>query len=293
MARFPLSCVALILSAILPLGGCTSTPVAATPAYSPISWNGQDRIELPLTFSQHGNPTVPVRIMGQDLMAILDTAMPNPRFSPDFAAAIGLKASNLGWAQDDVAVEYGPVSQMLEDIVVKKPAANRDFIAGSELFKQAVVEFDFAAGLVALIRPGAFVPPPDQAMSVQYPRVWPTIQIKVNSHDEPVCAIVDTGYGGGVALSQKIVDELALPVIPGATASLVTEWGIVEGVPQMKELQELRIGDRLYRNVHLSVSPLKDEHRCSGILGVDILSRHRVIFDLGNRRMWLLPRSRN
>jgi hypothetical protein len=194
--------------------------------------------------------------------------------------------------QDDLAVEYGAVSQKLERIAVIKPAAPRDFIAGQELFRQAVVEFDFDRRVVALIRPGAFTPPHDQPMAVQFSRSWPTIKIKVNSHDEPVCATVDTGYGGGVALAQKTVDELALPIIPGVKARLVTEWGIVEDVPQMKELQELRVGDQLYRNVHLAISPVRGENPCTAILGVDILSRHKVIFDLGNRRMWLLPRSK-
>jgi hypothetical protein len=292
VARFPLSCVALILSAILPLAGCTSTPVAATPAGSPISWNGQDRIELPLTFAPGGQPTVPVRIVGKDLAAGLDTGSSHPIFSPEFAAVIALKVNDRGRAQEHVAVEYGPGSQRLEAIRVMENPTASEFIAGQELFQQAVVEFDFAGGRVTLIRPGAFIPPPDKPIPVQYPGFLPTIQIKVNSHEEPICAIVDTGYGGGVALSQKTVDELALPIIPGLKRPLRLVGGKVHEAQEMKELQELKVGDRLYRNVHLIVSPINGEDRCSALLGVDILSRHRVIFDLGNRRMWMLPRSK-
>ena len=293
MPKFPLSCVVLILSATLPLGGCVSRPVAATHALSPIGWNGQDRVELPLTINSYGSLTVPVHIKGRHVVAILDTGSSVPVLSPFLAAGIDMAVSDQGMARDAVAVEYGPVSQELDGIFVTDIAENQEFIAGQELFSRVVVELDFDRDLVTLIRPGAFVPPTDKPVAVQFSGHLPTVQIRVNGHDKSVCAIVDTGFYGSVALSPKTVDKLALPIIPGSKAPSYGVGGKVSEATALEPLKELRVGDQLYRNVQdasmddrFGVGP----NACSALLGMKILSRHRIIFDLGNHRMWLLPR---
>ncbi len=195
-----------------------------------------------------------------------------------------------GLSQDHVAIEYGPVSQELAGVLVVDIPGYEEFIAGQNLFSQAVVELDFDRGLVTLIRPGAFIPPADKPLSVQFPVSVPTVQIKVNGHDEPVCAIVDTGFYGGVILSPKTVGKLALASIPGSKVRGGGVGGREYEAPALEPLKELRVGDRLYQDVPLAVDPMS-KGRCSALLGMKILSKHRIIFDLGNRRMWLLPRS--
>jgi hypothetical protein len=231
---------------------------------------------------------VPVRMKGRNVLAFLDTGGPKPRLSPSFAAGTDLKVSDQGIGQEDLTVEYGAVSQKLQDIYVILVAGDHEFTAGQELFSQAVVEFDLDKGLVTLVRPGAFKPPTDKPVSVQFPRYWPTTQIKVNGHD--ICAIVDTGFSGGVALSQKTMDALALPSIPGRELRAVGEGGREQVIPEMAPLKELRVGERIYQDVSVVLSPVNGENRCTALLGMEILSKHRLIFDLGNRRMWLLPR---
>ena len=292
MLKFPLPCVMLILSA-LPLGGCMTTPVAATRAAPPISWNGQDRIDLPLTLNSNGHPTVPVSIRGRNVVALLDTGSSVTIISPAFAAGIDMTVNDYGISSDQVAIEYGPVSQELVGIYVTNIPMGPDVLAGQNLFSQAVVEFDFDRNLVTLTRPSAFTPPTDEPISVQYVDDLPTIQIKVNGRDKPVCAIVDTGFNGGIFLSQKAVNELALPSISGSAMSSPGVGGAMREVRAMEPLKELRVGDQLYRNVSAAVGLGSGRGRCamSALLGMEVLSKQKIIFDLGSRRMWLLPRS--
>ena len=290
----------LILSAIcLPLGGCVSTLASAylwgIRAASPVNWNGHDRIELPLMPESGNRPAVTVQVMGKPVLALLDTGSPVPTMRPATATATGAQVKSPGEGHRearDVLVQLGAASIKLSTVFVGEASTNAGISFGQELFSQAVVEVDFDTGYVTLIRPDAFIPPDVAPMSVRLSRSRPAVQLEVNGNGRRFCAIVDTGFDGGVAVTPDMAAELSLPTVPGTSIGRGFGGKRAEG-PALAPLDEVRMGDLLYGNVPVmgQVPNTDKKEACRNLLGMAVLARHHLIFDMANHRIWLLPRS--
>jgi predicted aspartyl protease len=286
-----------VLAIALPLGGCASMGGLAITAHSPLQWNGHNRIELPLALDSVGRPIVPARIMGHETMVLVDSGGGWPSMTQALAAATGVQVSgtasiNGGTYESaaDVPLQLGSGTIELHKVAIGPQTMETQFALGPELFLQAVVDMDFDAGRMTLLRPGAGTPSAADALPVQLVQGKPTVQLRVNGRQQQVCAILDTGFNSGVALTSEVLGELALPQLAGHT--MLTGFGGVRWqVPALAPLQQVEFGAQSYRDIPITEKKSGGEWDCPNLLGMAVLSHHRVIFDLQHRRVWLLPRS--
>jgi hypothetical protein len=59
--------------------------------------------------------------------------------------------------------------------------------------------------------------------------------------------------------------------------------------PELSALEEVKLEGLSFRNVNVAHS--NGAAKCANVIGMEVLSRHRLVFDLKNRRIWFLPRS--
>jgi hypothetical protein len=195
-------------------------------------------------------------------------------------------------AAENVLVEIGAASSVLGLVVVGDHAdGDRRMSLGADLFLQAVVDMDLDARKLKIINPKAFTPPSQAPLPVKLLKGVPTVQLKLNGQRSDVCAIIDTGYNSGLAVTQDVVNKLSLPVDPSGRR-LVTRaaFGQQYDQPALAPLKELRLGDFIFRDVQVGHAPTESE-QCVNLLGMAVLSQHRIVFDLQQKRIWLLPRS--
>jgi predicted aspartyl protease len=282
----------LILVGLLPVAGCVSAVLWATRIASPIDWNRQDRIELQLRFDSIGRPGTIVSVASQDVLAICDSGSALSLIGRATANASGALVKSAGSGKDsveDVLVRFGPGSIKSPLVGVSDELGDIGFLFGQQLFSQAVVDMDFAASRLTLINPDAFVPPRMDPVSVKLIYSRPTIQLRVNESKSEICAVIDTGFNSGVALTPKLATDLALPTIPGQSAILLGLDGTPTKVRALVPLHEVQFGERISHAVPVFGGVPNDTIRCPNLLGMSILSGYHVIFDLKKPRIWLLP----
>jgi predicted aspartyl protease len=263
-----------------------------------LNWNGQARIELPLTLDTKGSPTIPVRLSGQEMTALLDSGASVSSIAPETAIAIGARATRsyrvngqMYGAAVDVPVQLGAASLTLPLVPIGVMPRNLRLLIGRELLLQAVVDMNFDAGRLTLIHPDAFTPPTLKPVPIKFSSGLPTVEIKVNGFRRAICAILDTGTNAGVHIAADIAADLALPVNAQRGTRRAQFGGGSETVmPALFPLEDLQIGDHRYQNVPASQRPASGKS-CGSLLGMAILGRHRLILDLRNSRVWLLPRT--
>jgi predicted aspartyl protease len=290
---------AAVALGLLCIAGCASTLasayVRAIHATSPIDWNGQTRIVLPLELDGSGRPGVKVQVNGHDAIALLDTGSPMPLIAAEMARVSGLRVESQGNGRGlakDVSVQIGTGSIKLATAFIDERNHLMQLILGQEVFSQAVVELDFDARAVTLIHHKEFRPPAAASLPVRMSVSKPTVELKINDSGRTLCATVDTGFDSGIALSSRIVDELSLPAVAGRSAEYQGVGGNRTVVPVLAPLREVHIGGDTYRDVEVVGRLPNEELRCGGLVGMKILSQHRLVFDMKHSRIWLLPRSR-
>lgn len=286
-----------LLAMPLLIGGCASLDTMAIARRSPMDWNGYSRIELPMSLDSVGRPTVPARIAGEPTMVLIDSGGGWPSMTPALATAAGVRADGTTLMNGHryataagLPVQLGASSIDLHKVAIGHQTAETQFALGPELFLQAIVDMDFDAGRMTLIQPAAWKPPPSEPIPVQLTWAKPTVQLRVNGHAQEVCAILDTGFNAGVALSGEVLSALALPQAAGLT-TVNGLGGARWNVPALAPLDEVGFSNRLYRDVPVTEKKSNVAWPCPNLLGMAVLSRHRVIFDLQNQRVWLLPRA--
>jgi predicted aspartyl protease len=269
----------------------------------PIEWNGEKRVELPLTLNSWGSPMVPVQVMGHDTVALLDTGSTGSGLSRALATETGLQVVDAKSkvngqkraASDNVQVRIGAVSTEIMTTPVDD-GTGPPFMLGMNLFLQAVVEMDFDTGRVTLIHPDVFEPPASKPLKVKLQYATPTMVLRVNGRENGVCVRVDTGYYSGLALTPEVIGKLNLPArASGGTVTIHGAFGFTQASPALAPVDNVQIGGLMYREVETGYAPSRPgmTNRCGNLLGMNVLYRHRVIFDLKNRRFWLLPRAGN
>lgn len=290
---------ALLIAVLYPLGGCQYLGNWATSHLSPIDWNGQTRIELPLTSSFGRPPTVLVRVAGQDATALIDSGSSGPGMNRALATATGMRIRSSGpkangkrrQSVEDIPIELGSASSKILIATVDDRDDSPPIILGANLFLQAVVEMDFDARRVTLINPQDFSHPEQEPILVKLMNAVPTIRLKLNDNESEVCTIVDTGFFSGLAVTPEIASKHSLPIDPAGRKLVIRgAFGARYEQEALAPLDRLQIGDRLYRHVPIVYAPSLLAN-CPNLLGMAILSQSRLIFDLKNRHIWLLPPS--
>jgi predicted aspartyl protease len=171
-------------------------------------------------------------------------------------------------------------------------------ILGSEIFKQQVVEIDYAKQVVRLHDPADFhyagtARPVPMVFRDDIPLVRP---IFVTPAGDELDAKVefDTGQAGALTLIRPFVigAELMDPAHPGVS---ITTGSILAGkVPaSVIRLKSIRLGDTSLKDVVANVTPNAEAAGVSGetmgLLGGEVLRRFRVFVDYSRSQAFLEP----
>lgn len=266
---------------------------------SALEWNGQSSIELPLVHNRGRYFVVASKVMGPSAMAGLDSGSSGAAMTQALAIAAGVgrkgskRVNNEQYeAARDVRVQLGPAYLEVAKVPIADLPSDQPLLLGSALFSKAVVDVDVGSGVVRLIRPDAFVAPAVEPLPLISWKLVPTVELTLNHYQRPICAILDTGYSGGIALTSAAASELGLSGQPERSEVFVGVGGVQHAAQRLAPLEMLRIGELTYEDVevHQMDRGLKREP-CGNLLGMSVLREHRMIFDMPGGRIWILPHS--
>lgn len=291
----------LAIAALVGTSGCQPMFNWARAHSSPIDWKGETRIELPLKQDSGGRPNIPVTVVGQDTLMIVDSGSTTPLLARALVSSGNLptkkRIGSVNGQRLDIAMsvplhfgahvmEFNPVVWDHHD-----PRWAAPVLIGANLLLQAVVDIDFDAKRLSIIQSDAFTPPTVASIPVGLDHGRPTVRLTVSGHTQSICAVIDTGADGGIYLTDGLVQKLGLATHPagGTTVTLGAATGETWERPILAPLQGARLA-------HLNLGATSVRHSvrtdaCSNVIGMEVLSRYRLIFDLPKRRLWLLPRA--
>lgn len=283
-----------LVAMLFALGGCVSSLLKVNQWASTLDWNGRESIELPLTLDARGRPTVTAHVSGKEVLALIDTGSPVTTISDSAADRLKLKIITRKTARrldEGLKVQLGASSMDFHMVPVGQGTGLPQLILGQEIFSKAVVEMDFESRRLVINHPDTFSAPSAPAIKVERTYTRPNIQVQLASAKRPICATIDTGFDSGLALPSKLVKELALPADPRGRRVVYSGFSRqrVE-VEALEPLETLTFGDQSTRDVPVVGAVPDEAAKCNALLGMAVLSRYRLIFDMRNDRMWFLPR---
>lgn len=265
--------------------------VAASPA-----WAQDGRTEFQ---DSDGKIRVPVRILGFDVPAVLDSGgsynVMDARFASDFkvAASGGVKVQTLagvlkGELTDpmDIQVAGKAISGArfavldLSDLSasVGQPV---DLILGVPFFQQFVVEIEFITRTLRLSDPAHPAIPPDAPFMQLTP--WQGLMNgRLDLPKGPVSATIDTGSDAPVIVSPRIAERQGLLRNGQVSSALIGGIG-PSGIGEVASIPALGFGGVPFTDVPLQVTP----HNFGGQanVGLDLLSKFTLWLDFANHRM--------
>jgi hypothetical protein len=164
-------------------------------------------------------------------------------------------------------------------------------VLGYDFLSRTVLEVDYPARRLRLHNPEGFeAPASGTALPLRMDANVPSIEVRIEGH--PGWVHVDTGSNGALDLAQPFVEANGLlegrPTEPtagleGVGGSARTRRGVVRSVD---------IGPVRLENVNTGFNEAERgifaREDVAGILGAEILSRYRCIFDYPGRTLWLL-----
>ena len=244
---------------------------------------------------------VPVSVNGsKPALFVLDTGASSSVIDEADAAQFGLKPG-----AKNVTLELGEVKLPALDLVAIDLSGveaglgqHVAGILGSEIFKQQVVEIDYANKAVRLHDPEGFqyagtAKPVAMVFRGDIPLVRP---IFVTPEGDELDAKVefDTGQAGALTLIRPFVigAELTDPSQPEVP---ITTGAILPGrIPaHVMRLKAIRLGDTSFGNVVTNVTPNAEAAGVSGetmgLLGGEVLRRFRVFVDYSRSQVFLEP----
>lgn len=285
--------IALVVT-LLVTGGCVSSFLSVNQWASTLEWNGRDSIELPLTLDNRGRPTITVQVSGIDVLALVDSGAPATFISPSAVKQLELKTEtrkSARYLDDGLKVQLGAASIEVLTAFVGEGAGSAHLTLGQEIFSKAVIEMDFESRRFALIHPKAFSAPAAPAVKVGRTYTKPNVQVQLATATRSICASIDTGFDSGLALPSKLVKEFALPADPGGRRVVYSGFSRQRAEAEALEpIKELTFGGQSIRDVPVVGVVPNEEGECSALLGMAVLSRYKLVFDMRNDRMWFLPR---
>lgn len=297
MKQPALSVVGVVALLSLGLGGC-AVPMAVMVGASPLSWSDpKGSAVLPLSRDDRGRIVVPASIQGRAASVVLDSAAGAPLLSPQFADGIEASNSSTRTVNErqvkvlrSIKFEFpGVVLDANTAAVVQLPqsASRVDAAIGLELFEQTIIDVDFDASQVRLMPLGAAAPPEGAfRLSVTKDNRLPVVDLAIPGKGV-ICATIDTGYNRTLGLTDESVRRLGMPTREGESTSVAID-GVRSSRPQLSNIESLAFGGRTFSN--LPVQAIGGTRRCGNVIGMQILSRFRLYFDLSKNTIWLAAR---
>lgn len=284
---------------------------------------GKDVVEVPFQLV-HEKILISVGVNGSEPMPfVLDTGAPIAvLMRSEKASALDLdivgKAAVGGAGEGEASMVdlAANVTFQLQDITItgstmaigvgegKLPQMGWEGVIGRPLFKNLVVDLDFANEVMRLYPPDKFrykgtgseIP-----ITIAPGSGFAFVESEVSIDGKkavPATLAIDTGAGHALSLSVDAHDELDAPE---KTVSSILHWGangVIRG--RTGRISSLKVGDFVMRDVVASFPNPEGTHALAsmgafgditrhGILGAKVLKRFRVIFDYTNARMILEP----
>ncbi len=178
------------------------------------------------------------------------------------------------------------------DPVIKAIGFERlDGLVGYELFRQLVVDLDYATGNVTFTRPEAFTPPEGcDEVPLQWKEHIPVVDGVVDGIAGRF--LVDTGDRSSLTLFAPFVETNDLGARYPLTPEVTTGWGIGGPIPaHVTRIGALRVHQSDVPEVVTRLSTLKAGAFASseeaGSIGTGVLKKFTVTFDYPNSRMFL------
>jgi len=317
------SLVALVLTAWAIPAGAQPSKVHTGPPPATLTFpEDKDFVEIPFEFVRE-KIFIPVRVNGSEPMSfILDTGAPIAVLKgSDPAGALNLNivgeaqvggvgegdvssvslAGNVTFQVGDIEITGGMMAIGVGDNL---PDFGWDGVIGRPLFKNLVVDIDFANQIVRFYPPDKFAYSgngselPLTLGNGSFPFVTSEVSIDGGTA-VPATIVIDTGAGHALSLSVDTHEDLELPE---KTVSSVLGWGangVIHG--RTGRITSLKLGDYVLHNVVTGFPDPSGVHALDegatghverhGILGAKVLKRFRVVFDYTNAQVILEPRS--
>lgn len=173
-----------------------------------------------------------------------------------------------------------------------------DGLLGGDFLAQHVVEIDYAKRRISIHDPSEYAPPPGAVIiPVNLDTGWAVAEATITTHGGtpiPCRLIIDTGVRFTVALFQPFSAKHALHDSPGRLRDVVIGAG-VGGLSRgdVARLDALTLGSRSFAQsvavFSRDTSGIFSMDGPDGIVGGELLRRHRVTFDYAHGRMILEP----
>lgn len=284
---------------------CLCAPVArpSTPLTTLSINTSRDRIMVPVTLNGSNG-----------LSFMLDTGFSMTMIHPDLAEPLKLRRTGeitiAGIAGEERAptyegaifeiggVKYEPrrVAALASDTNRRR---RRDGILGSGLFRQFVIEIDFARKQLALYAPTNFAyAGKGEVIPLRFRRfgTTPIIDGTINTttNGTPIRGEfeIDTGCDSGICLGQHFIE--ANHLLDDAETRGGGKFGVGGGAKTRSgHLPQLQLGstriDKPQTDFFIEGSPV--DRPLAGHIGIGVLQRFKVIFDYSRRQMILEPRA--
>ncbi|NNF58821.1 MAG: PDZ domain-containing protein [Rhodothermaceae bacterium] len=178
-----------------------------------------------------------------------------------------------------------------------------DGLFGIDLLAAYVLEFDFEHERFVLHDPGSFAPPPEASA---VPITWmergrkPAVPVTLHlTDDEQVDGLflLDFGMGGALRLTTGFTETHNLSERISPTISSDSETGLGGALQSLfGRIQSVSIGTLRIEQPVLSMAQETEgadaypEH--DGLIGLGLLDRYRVFYDVPGEQLWLAPTPR-
>jgi predicted aspartyl protease len=173
-----------------------------------------------------------------------------------------------------------------------------DGLLGNDFLSRHVVEIDYARSTITVHDPASFVPPPAATVvALKLETGWPIVEGTITArggNPVPCDLIIDTGVRGVVTLFRPFSEKHGLHETPGILRDFVIGGG-AGGVSRgdVGRLDAITLGARTFEQpvaiFSRDTSGIFALDGPDGIVGGELLRRHRVTFDYPHARMILEP----
>ncbi len=265
-----------------------------------------------LKFRSQGNRVMlPVTINGSKLLSfLLDSGYTITAVHPRLVESLNLRPAGqitiVGIAGEEAALTYAGAELRIGDVTYspRRVAAvpseaqrrrRRDGIIGAGLFQRYVVQLDFPGGVVRLLDPATYQPPPSaEIVPLRVRRGTPSVAVTFQMPDGKLAGgqfEVDTGCDDGLCLGRQFVVAQRLD-----SSLAADEDGVKRGVGGEARVRSgtiptLRLGRVEARKVSTTFfqdgSPAGEG--MAGHLGMGALRQFNVTFDYQHQRLILEP----
>ncbi|HSS47726.1 MAG TPA: aspartyl protease family protein [Thermoanaerobaculia bacterium] len=168
-----------------------------------------------------------------------------------------------------------------------------DGVVGYEVLKRFVARIDYAGGVIALVLPAAFQPPPGAA-AVPFTFDGQTPQVEGEIDGIPGRFTLDTGSRSSLTVNRPFAEEHGLAAKYGAKLEALSGWGVGGGVrslfarAKVLELGSVEVPGPVVDLAQSQKGAFANRY-LAGNVGGGVLRRFTVTFDYGKQIVYLEP----